>query len=98
MDQQAVEGIHLHVREVSHGLAGHDHAFLEREHRRLAGRYRDDGHHHPVEDGGDPLDHVQVAHGQRVERPRIDGCLSHTLPALPVSGPAAPVPASGTGP
>ncbi len=72
VDQQTLEGIDLDVGEVSADLAQHLHAFLHCEEGVLF-RVEQQGNDKAAEQARSPLDEVEVAVGDRVEGPRIDG-------------------------
>ena len=69
--QKPVEGIHLHVGVNVHHFAKHLDALFHGE-ERLLGVVPQDRNDQPVEHPRAPLDQVEVAVGNRVERSRID--------------------------
>jgi hypothetical protein len=72
VDQQALEGVDLNVGQVSADLAEHLHPLLHGE-ERIFLRVEQQGDDQAVEEARGPLDEVEVAVGDRVERPRVDG-------------------------
>ena len=70
--QQAVEAVDLNAPQVPQDSLEKLHPLLDLEQRLLVG-IPEDGHKHPVEMPGGPLDDVDMAVGGRVEGARTEG-------------------------
>ena len=73
VDEQPLEELDAHVRQVAEHLVQHLLALLEREERLRLLRVADHGHDHVVEVPTGPLDDVEVTVGHGVERSRTEG-------------------------